>query len=422
MGIFSVFSRNKKEPEAAVATAPDSIYYADVPGWLESVFSDRMKAINEKTSKACECIMAKKGGLKEKIDSLGSQRFDPQDRMYARVNMAKDTFVNKALAELNKIGRPETFDYGKLSEFSDDVVSALESIKKATPKQAILISNYFKKQSNEMVTAIKEMDAASSGLKQLLDRDCLILKAVREAKDAIARISELETEYRIDQINLSKVSVDEASIGGKILARQRELEALTASDEWKGYAESLNGLSITESKLKSVEQDANNTLSALRRPMKKLSHDRKLAGLPENPFREVVLAGRSTESMARSVLDASAAGEIALKSSEREKIMALSDSRMAELRDSYNHLTEERDALEKSVDAALMEKKKSTEAIIAGLKEDGQRARRDVEFLEEKNRRNNEEKKEKLGETGRAVQAAVGKEINITLQKNTGKP
>ncbi len=424
MGIFSIFSSKKKaEPEApAQIDVPEKIYYADVPVWLDSALSERLGGISRRASDICASIMSSKEKLKERIETLGKQNFDPQDKTYAKVNMAKDTFVKKALSELNGTSRPrETSDYKMLCGFLDSALSALDSIKKATPKQAILISNYFKKQSSEMVAGIKEMETAAAGLSRLIDGDGKLLNAVKEAKGSAAKLAELEIERRVDDINLSKASVSESAIGNRISVKQRELEALMESNEWKGYAESLGKISEMEARMKSVEQDANNRLSVLRRPMKKLSHDRDVAGMPENPFREIILTGGSIEGIVKTVLEAVSAGEIALKPSEREKIMALDDASLSPLKDSYGESASARGMNENSIDAALLEKKKSLESEITSLKSDSQRARKEVEFIEEKARRNNEEKQKRLKEIRRAVQEAVGKEVNITLQKDSGK-
>lgn len=422
MGIFSVFSRRRKEKAAqekpAQVSAPDRIHYADVPAWLDSALSERLAAVEGRTEELFDAIISKKDSLREKIGSLGGQSFDPHDKTYAKVNMAKDAFVKKALAELNCIRQPaEMNDHRMLSDFSGGVLSAVDSIKNATPKQAILISNYFKKQSSEMVAAIKELESAASELSRFLKFDGALLKHVREAKDGAARLAELDARRRVDDINLSKASVQEAAIGNKSATKRKELDLLMQSDEWKLYAESLNRISELESGMKSMEQDANNMLSVLRKPMKKLSHDKKMASLPENPFREVVMAGGSAETLAKSVLEASGAGAIALKPSESERINALSDPALAELRDSYSRTAEEKGLLEKSVGTALLERKNALEQEIAGLDEDGRRARQEVKFLEEKIRRDNEEKQRQLGEARRAVQEAAGPAVVITLQK-----
>ncbi len=422
MGIFGIFSRKKAEPEAQiVANTPDKIHYADVPAWLDSALSERLESIGRKSSDAFASIMAGREKLKGRIETLGRQSFDPHDKTYAKVNMAKDTFVNKALSELNGITRPRETGYESLCSLRDSALSALESIKKATPKQAILISNYFKKQSSEMIAGIKELESAVSGLSHLIDGDAKLLKFVKEAKDNAARLAALEIERRVDDINLSKASVSESSIGNRISVKQKELDALMDSEEWKAYAETLGKLSELEARMKSAEQDANNRISVLRRPMKKLSHDRDIAGMPENPFREIVLGGGSIGGIVKTVLDAEVAGEIALKPSEREKIIALDDSSIADLKDYYSKSAGEHDMLKASIDDSLPERKKSAEAEIAGLKSDSQRARNEVEFIEEKVRRNNEEKQRQLEETRRAVQEAVGKEVNITLQKDSGR-
>ncbi len=422
MGILGIFSRKKREPETAMQTdAPGRMHYADVPAWLDSALSARLDSVSRKASDACAGVMAKKESLKARIETLGRQSFDPQDKTYAKVNMAKNTFVNKALSGLNGIARPrEDSDYDGLCGLRDGALSALDSIKKATPKQAVLISNYFKKQSSEMVAGIKELESSVAVLSQLIDGDAKLLKSVKEAKDNAARLAELEVERRVDDINLSKASVSEYAIGNRISAKQKELDALLDSDEWKAYAESLGRLAELEARMKSAEQDANNRLSVLRRPMKKLSHDRRTTGMPGNPFREIVLAGGSIGSIVRTLMDAEAAGEIALKPSEREKIIALDDAGIAGLKESYMKSADEHEMLKASINAALPEKKKSVEAEIAGLKSDGMRARREVEFIEEKVRRNNEKKQRQLEETRRAVQEAVGKDVNITLQKGSG--
>lgn len=423
MGIFGRFFRKEKTASEKPEPSIQKIYYGNAAAWLDSELHEEIGRLSSRASALCDDVVAKAGKLKGKIIRLGSASFDPHDKTYAAVNMTKDTFVNKSVASLNTIRPCDAKDYGKLIAFKESVERALNSVKNATPKQALLISNYFKEQGADIVKGVREAEKALAQLSGFLEGEGLLLKKVMEAKESAALLARLDFECRTMQLELGRISGLLSSLEPSISSKKTELESFTQSEEWKAYSAALEKLSEIGKQMKGIEQEANNRLSVLRRPMKKLSHEKGTAALPDNPFSDILLGGGDVQNIIRMVDEAAEAGEIDLKPSERERIIALKDSadEITGLMDSYNRLMSQREETSKSTGSSVEETKGSMEAALSGLNDERQRLQREINDLENEIRRKYEERERQQEETRRAVQEAAGKEIDIIMQKDSGQ-
>lgn len=423
MGIFSIFSR-KGKPAAEKPQQPskESIYYGDIAAWLDTELSREIRRLGGRASALCSDVVSKAGKLEEKIAKLGSSSFDPHDKTYAAVNMTKDAFVKKSMASLSSISRYDANDYGKLVAFRDSARSALDSARSTTPKQALLISNYFKEQGADIVKGVREAESALAQLSGFLEGDGMLLKKAAEAKEKAALLARVESECRTKQGELGKLSEMISSLEADVSRKTAELENFIHSSGWSSHLLSMEKLAGLERQMKGIEQEANNLLSVLRRPMKKLSHEKGTMALPENPFRGIIMAGGKIESITRNISEAAEAGEIDLKPSERERIIALeqSASEIGKLKDSYNDALLQYEKLKVGKESSIEKKKSSMESALSGMEEERQRLQREIDDLGNEIRRKHEERERQKEETRRAVQEASGKEVAVIMQKDSG--
>jgi hypothetical protein len=419
-----MFSRKPKE---TAATAPEKadVRLEGARGWLDGMLSAELERLDSAASGLCDNAMAKIESLRSAMKELGRQSFDPQDKTYARVNMAKDTFVNRSLSVLSGVRKPaKTDDYKGLFAFRQCASSAVDEIKMATPKQAFLISNYFKKNASAIIEAAKAADAAIGSLDTFLGGEGSLLRRHADAAGSITVLESAVEDAGAKEAESAELSSRIESAGVRITAKEKELDILLKSGQWQSNIMAMEKVRLAAGKAKAVEQEANSMLSVLRRPMKKLSHDRKMRDLPDNPFKDIVVSGGSVEDMVRGVLSAADSHGIDLKPSEREKIVSLSGSlgEIYRLRAEYVKALAETDEAARSVDTGLEERKAAMEAEIADLRSRVERARKALGTIADETKRKREEIERRRREACGALQEATGKEVSIAVPGDSGSP
>jgi hypothetical protein len=425
MGIFG-FLRRKNEAVEQPQQPPQekaSVRLGELGGWLDGELGGRLEKLNEEADALCGSIIDSVDSVRESIRKLGKESFDPQDRTYARVNMAKDTFVNKSLSSLGGIRKPhKDCGYNQLLSFKSAASSSLNEIKAATPKQAFFISNYFKEQMAAIIDAIKSADSAAAELDGFLGGEGMLLKSYSEAKESAASLQRFVSEAENLRREEGEIKKQIESANSGISSSEKELESFVRSEPWQSNLSAKSRLQAASDSVKSIEQEANALLSVLRKPMKKIAHDTGSAALPENPFKEIVVSGGSVGDIIRTVLSASESHEIDLKPGEREKIVSLSASidDLYAMRVRYLKAVAAMENEAGSIDTSLDEKKASIESGISELKSGLERARKSLTAKSDEIKRKDDEKEIRIREARGALQEAARKEVDIVVQEYSG--
>ena len=425
MGIFGIFSRKRAVPDdRPVEKEKAHVKTTDVVSWLGSETSSERSMLEGRAEKLCEALVSDAEGLMQALRRLGEDKFDPHDKTYAVVNMSKDTFVKKSVSGLRIVRMPESMDYASLQSFLEKSGRAIFEIKGATPKQAFLISNYFKQSASGIVESIKKSEASAAALSAFLSGDGTMLKKIDDAKkSAYAMLGAMSASEK-SAAELADAESSLASAEASLSSAKGDLDGFLRSEEWSVYRDSAKRIEELENAMKSKESSANGILSALRKPMKKLSHEKGTAELPENPFIENVVSGAGISGFVAMIEEAAKSGDVELKPAEAENIEALKGSyeNIEELRKAYAAACSERDSIRSSLRVIVLEKRKSLESRILELEGSAESGRKMMEALRNEAGRKKEESEGKIREAGIALQEATGKEVSIAVQKDYFRP
>jgi hypothetical protein len=445
MGVFG-FLRKGKKAEAGKGKAPDSPAPPDAGGEAADVrLDDVLKAVeghiagrlNEEVRKAEKLYREVSSGLtdaRKHASELEKKKFEASDKTYAVVNMTKDNFVKKANSLISGLPRINNFDYEETSAFCSGTRKILGELLNIQPKQAILLTRYFKKESSKVITALKETDAASKEMETLIANS--MLGFYSSANKKLVDIWQLV--YKAEDLENNMQTINE-KIGAKKLElreKEKEREAFIAGEESTQFTrqgEELKRLEAERTELGNVISDR---LSAIKRPLKKLEHAVASGSEAAKDKERLSLYSRISHSPMKVLMEEQgdallmeALGrlrDIGLKDEERERVEELIKKielgYISGLTDKYKWLegeiAERKKEFEKS---GVPEKHKKHEREIEHLK----REIAELEKETEKIMKSREELAEKTGSEKVKLEEIILKEadlrLNILLGDHAGR-
>lgn len=291
MGVFG-FLRKGKKAEAGKEKAPaaSSIPAHDGTATAEVRLDDVMKVIEGHISGRLSNEMIKAQKLYDKINSglaearkhageLEKKKFEAGDKTYAVVNMTKDNYVKKANSLISGLPRINNFNYDETSAFCSGAMKILHELLNIPPKQAILLTRYFKKEASRIITTLKETEVASKEMETLLQQSMLrfYISANRSLADVWQLVYKAEDlESRTQKIN-DKIKARKLELREK----EKEAEAFTSGEESGKFRRLDEEIKKLETERTELGNKISEELSAIKRPLKKLEHAASSEGAKE---------------------------------------------------------------------------------------------------------------------------------------------
>ena len=274
MGFLGFLKKDKKPAVAAtlVSNASDA---GDVPlaNVMAAVMTSREKWIDEERKRAKALhgkILDELASVRKLAESLGKEKFEADDKTYAVVNMLKDNYTKKASSLLSNPPRINDYNYEEIAGFSASVKKTLAELLNLPPKQAVLLTRYFKKDASKIIFRLKEADVAHMELSTLLNGSDLHLcsridAGVKAVGDMAAKV--LDFDASLNGLG-GRMEGKQEELGGK---KQRAGELLE-SEESRCHHSMEAGIKRMEGERDSLAAKLGDELSPLKRPAKKLEH------------------------------------------------------------------------------------------------------------------------------------------------------
>jgi hypothetical protein len=295
--------------------------------------------------------------VRRRAAELEKKSFEKGDKTYAMVNMLKDNYVKKAASLIPGLPRINDFNYDATLAFNAGTRKILNELLNIPPKQAVLLTRYFKNDASKIIATLKETDAACTELASLLEGSNLMLYS-RLKKD-VAGVYELACRAE-------EFATKERALSEKIAAKNKEAgeqageaAAFASGPESAKHTSLENEIKLRETERTELGNRLNDELSSLKRPVKKLEHaikdDKQKAALysrlSHSPLKVLLNEGDSAIMEALAKLR-----EMGLKDEDREHAEELTKKLelgyLSELADRYkwleNEIAEKKSDLEKS--------------------------------------------------------------------------
>jgi hypothetical protein len=415
MGFFDFLKGKEEVPEQPQDIG--SVELRNVKGTIEKSISEQLAKEREKSKELYSKIKEKFREVKKLNNELSGKTFKSGQRMDAPVNMIKDNYVKKTLSSLNNVPGVDDFGYSEITDFCSETEKVLKNLRNIPPKQAVLLSKYFKGETSKIVKILKEIEDMKKEMKSVLDGKALWIGG--EVNSNIDSIFEMQrrTEDLKKQENtlLEKIKDKEK----EVLEREKELKEFASSKELKDFESLGSEIKDLENEKSKIENEIREELSGVKRPLKKLEYSLKQEGgkdsllkVSHSPMKSLFL--EQGDSLLREALVK--LRELRLKDNEKERVEELitkiENGYISKLRDRYMWLEKEiREKKGKEESSNVLDKKLSRERETENLKKQILEFEREREKIE-----NNRKETSKSIEKGRKeLEDMIRKEINVNL-------
>lgn len=346
MGIFDIFRGKDKPPEEDERIY--SISLESMPVWIKEHFEDETETAKINARRIGTDAIESLSNTKERLLRLEKANFGDKDKSFAAANMAKNSFVKRSLSIIDglRYSGPGKDTYSGLLEFNARLSDALTDINKTSPKQLFLLSRYFKNDSRLFMDSLKHLKEKSGQISVFLETEGRIISMSEKLEMHIMRLNELLSKSEKLKSQQNEIEDDISSLEQVRKSSKSALEMLLSGREWKELSKTEQSLGEARQGLEELEDKANETLSSAKRPLKKLRHLlESREAFPDNPFKDIILAGREVWliSMLDSAKKHAEDGSIALKPRESDRLDNIRkwiEIDMPKTRARYNQLAE----------------------------------------------------------------------------------
>jgi hypothetical protein len=272
MGFFDFMRKGKNEEEAKAPQLTEA-GEAAIDGVMDAVgkhLSARMEAERNEAEELYDRIKFNLVHIRKLAGELERKKFESGEKLYAPVNMTKDNYVKKAASLLGSVPNVETFDYEEMAGFCRETGKTLHELMNIPPKQAILLTKYFKGESSKIVMKLKETEDARKRLDSLLSGSTLKIAGEIGAKaETLSELLEKEKDYGRHEFALREKAKDKRK---EMEVAEKDRDAFSSGEEAADFKEAEEAIAKMESEKDAISNKINEELSPIKRPVKKLEH------------------------------------------------------------------------------------------------------------------------------------------------------
>ena len=415
MGFLDFLKGKEEVPELPKDIG--SVELRNVKETIEKSISEQLERERDRAKELYSKIKEKFREVKRLNNELSGKKFKSGQRMDAPVNMIKDNYVKKTLSSLNNIPEVDNFDYSDITDFCSGTEKVLKDLRNIPPRQAVLLSKYFKGETSKIVKILKEIEDMKKEMRSVLDGKALWIGG--EVNSKIHGI--FETQRRSEDLKkqentlLERIKEKEK----ELLEREKELREFASSKELREFESLGSEIKDLENEKSKIENDIREELSGVKRPLKKLEYSLKqeggkdsLSGVSHSPMK--YLFKEQGDSLLKEALVR--LRDLRLKDNEKERVEELitkiDNGYISKLRDRYMWLENEiKEKKGKEESSKVMDKKSSKE------RERGNLEKQILEFERERERIENNRKETSKGieKERKELEDMIRKQINVNL-------
>ncbi len=191
--------------------------------------------------------------------------------MYSAVNMIKNNYVNRTFGLLGGVPVIQEMNHEELENFLSKTTKVLDGMRKVPPKQAVLLSKYFKKEASEIVKILKRIEDNLKEMKGLL-ADGKSIPLVSKITSRVDVMKGMNRKFR-DLEQQEKILKEKTEKTGKEKERKEEdLKKLMKSEGYREHVDSSEKIRDLKREREDLTSEIREEFSSVKRPMKKYEH------------------------------------------------------------------------------------------------------------------------------------------------------
>lgn len=376
MGFFS-FGKKREEPRRVEEARPAEMGISEAADWVKKEFSKEIAEATKKLQGAQSELMRVFSEIGRTTELLEKAEFEPGDRTYARVNMAKSSLVNSIYNNIKRIPSSPAVTYQGALEFVKFTRVVLAEMERVPPKQGVLVSRYFNSQAALVTAAMKKAAESMAALNALMAGEAKILNVAEESARKVAAVEKKKADLSGKDSHAKALDGRISDTGKGKAGAQAELDRIIASGELAEMENLRKSIALARDEAERLVFAIGEELSALKRPIEKLGHAgsgdavKKFVKSPVKVFMDGFDLGPLMAELSSAVKS----GKLKLKDSEKSRVLKVTAEKLVEMRAGHAKLLKKAADMEKRLETGfseVMESKRKAEAAVreaAGLLE-----------------------------------------------------
>ena len=270
-----MFGFLKKKEEEVPDLETHEVMMSELSDWFQGVARDELKAKTAESEQLYKELVARFSDIRHRLEKLDDARISGGERLHIAANMIKESFTKKKYLPLNSIVplyeqyKP---DYVYFMMFQEKIMEAIKELKTSTPKQTILLSRYFKRESAELVESIKKAEDASLRLREFLKAESGPMGLLDNIRATVKECRRLLNEAAGMDSRVSKIKQDAEHSKEKRSELEKRFLKLLKSKDWNEINSLGKEAIASRDGLREAEMRLNSELSSIRRPLKEIEH------------------------------------------------------------------------------------------------------------------------------------------------------
>ncbi len=432
MGFFDFLKRKEERTEEPVVEAkPVRIGLESVEERMGEEISGRLSQEREKARELYAKIRANFREIKRISKELEEKKFEEGERLYSAVNMIKNNYVNRVFGLLGGVPVVEKMEHEELKDFCSKVSGVLENMKKVPPKQAVMLSKYFRKEASRIVKILKDIEGDVKEMKDLLSegRSIPFLNRIRSEvnilKEKRRRFGDLKREEEVLREKIEKLRSERDE-------REKDLENLMKSEDYREVIGVREKIEKLKQEKENVMNEIREEFSSVKRPLKKYEHvfknnpsipREKRVSFEKLLHSPVKFTLRGEESVLKEIIsrvsESLERGEIKLKESElrrfREFSRKVEGGWVSKLKRRYEEIGKEMEEIERRKDAGVLNEREKIRREIEHLEHEISEYERNLENILKGKESAKSEIRRVKGELEKMIERETGKKFIVRI-------
>ena len=425
MGFLDWFF-NKKEKDYIRKDAEESkILLKDVETFVSNKIKKDFESVKEPIKEEFASLQLVSSTMKDQLKALEEATY-PEGTYTVLINKAvgnRKSFLEKMSFIIKQIQRPIGNDMKSILTFYEDIDKLINITNIETTKEYAFLKILFEKEGKEVVQSFRQIMEINNRIND-------VLRGLKESNLKLPKINEVALELSKLSEELKKNEVYELDKKSKededkIKEIENELEKLHYSDDWKAFLEMNRIKEELKLRMENKRSDFVNKISKLEVPLKKYkwSFEKGILNLYIEKSLESILhedpRGEAFMSAVKDMKIKIIEGKMDLKDSK--KFMSIiediiENNTIGKVIEDYKSLSQELKNQEEKISSQEVSKRKiKLESEMKGLKKEIEDIKEDKKRAEERFKRIQANKEQKIKELEELLYYIFGKKVLLVV-------
>ena len=431
--IFGRKDSEKAEKEAHDKPEKKQMEASEILEWVSAQHAKEIESDKNKFSGMAGNLLQLITDLRKNVESIRHKSFEEGDRTYAAVNMIKDTWAKKALMSFTSYNREiepekvskEKIDFTIFRNLYHNTVRLMNNIT-MIPRQKIVLSRYFEKESRRMSEILKSISEIMGSM-ELAVNGKSSLKSAEKAGMMAGQLGLLLNEAERIEKDIEKLRSDIKIKTDEIEIFADRVSLIDKKPDWKLLEELDGKIKDSMAGCEEIEKEASEKLGSMKRVFKLYAHDAELGkeerrlfeNLSHSPLKTFLSTDpRAVQNILNRLDQDIRNGKFKLSEKDAGKTHELAgivkSGWISGKRSEYDEIqTENEEARRKKEGINVMVEKRESERALEKIRTDIEILRRQDAELDKKMKERENEVKNKKNEISDFIKKELGLEIEV---------